>query len=436
MEKSKHDNLNRFKDIPVEELSNFINPINMYISINKYDMQSLLKDSNEVMGYIRNFYNDILDMIPSMPLNKRNELMRGCTISYTPHTSGYDFRFNPIDFVNKVFSYIGTPYKIPYINLDNGYGINYLKDYIRQYIEDYKSVNYNNEDYYTVSNILSDLNSNLDSIVNMYYDDVNSVVIKNVIPKDMLLYLACKSLYKYEDEKDEKYLVLPYEYYHHISHMNTSTFPHSIPVFGVKTWFPEFRFQYQRLVGEDKVIDDSPYIIDNNEVFLAWGILKPGMLERQIRDTHALIRSNPNVDYEKYKKLFEVKMNYYKNSPYIKYIKGLYGLNGYVGFSYINDYLLFDKFYNSETIDPDKRTILTHGEAIFGLPADRLSVVKNKQTILEAKKDDDRIRKVNHTSNNSFIQRLDGIVYGPNLSTKTFDEVLKEEKKRMLIKQP
>jgi hypothetical protein len=161
------------------------------------------------------------------------------------------------------------------------------------------------------------------------------------------------------------------------------------------------------------------------------------MLEREVRDNIAFVRSNPNVDYDKYIKLFDVKMNYYMHSPYIKHIQGKYGLNGYIGFSYKNDYLLFDKFYNSETIDPSKRTILTHGEAIYGLPADRLSVIKGtKQDIVEAKKVDDRIRKVNHTPNYSFINKLDGIIYGPNLSLKSFDQVLEEEKKRMLIKQP
>jgi|GEM_PF-3875361 len=441
MEKSKHDSFNSFnsfKEIPVDELSNFINPINMYISINKYDMHYLFRDSNEVMGNIRNFYSDIFNMIPSMSVDKRDDFIRRyCTISYTPHTSGYDFRYNPIDFVNKLFNYLGTTYYIPFINLDNGYGISYLKDYTRQYIQEYNSINYNSVDYYLVKNILDDLNSNLDSIVNMYYVDINSDVNRNVIPKDMLLYLSCMSLYKYNKDKDDKYLVLPYEYYHNISHMKTSPYPHAVLVNGVKTWFPEFRDSYKSLVGEDRVIDDSLYLIDNNEVLLAWDILKPGMLERQVRDNIAFVRSNPNVDYDKYIKLFDVKMNYYMHSPYIKHIQGKYGLNGYIGFSYKNDYLLFDKFYNSETIDPSKRTILTHGEAIYGLPADRLSVIKGtKQDIVEAKKVDDRIRKVNHTPNYSFINKLDGIIYGPNLSLKSFDQVLEEEKKRMLIKQP
>ena len=38
---------------------------------------------------------------------------------------------NPIDFFNILFRYMKLDYEIPYINLDNVYGMNYLKDYIK-----------------------------------------------------------------------------------------------------------------------------------------------------------------------------------------------------------------------------------------------------------------------------------------------------------------
>ena len=121
-------------------------------------------------------------------------------------------------------------------------------------------------------------------------------------------------------------------------------------------------------------------------------------------------------------------------SPYVHYIKGKYGLLGYVGFSYTNDYLVFDKFHNSETVDPKDKTILTHGEAIFAVPADRFNIVRaDKQRIIKAKKRDPRIKKINHTPNYSFLNKLDGVIHGPNVSLQSFEDVIEQQKKRILI---
>ena len=438
MEKSKHNTFNRFTDIPLEELSNFINPINMSLYINRYDMYSLFNTTYELNEFINGYFYNMFNNLPSMPDSVKNDFIsKYCGITYTPHTSGYDFRFSPIDFVNHLFEYMKLDYEIPFINLDNGYGINYLKDYIRAYIDDFylDGDQLSKKSYDLKKAIMDELNANLDIIVNMYYMDLDNIVNSHVIPKDMLLYLAYNSLLKYEDNNDEKYMVLPCEYYHNISHMNTSAYPHKISVNGMRKWFNDFRDEYKNQYDPLSIVDDSSYILDDHEVLLAWDILKPGMLERQIRNTRDVVRATPNVDYEKYLKLFEVKMNYYMNSPYVNYIKGKYGLLGYMGFSYMNEYLLFDKFHNSDTIDPSKKTILTHAEAIYALPSDRFSVVKgSKQGIIKAKETDDRIKKVNHTPNYSFIGKLDDIITGPNVSYSTFDKVLEQEKKRMLIR--
>ncbi|MBR1416995.1 MAG: hypothetical protein IJ572_04185 [Bacilli bacterium] len=439
MEKSKHNYRGIF-NIPVDELSNFINPINMSIFINKRDILSLFNNKEELNNYIVLFYNNIFKYLPSLYDEAKNYFISNYSgITYTPHTSGYDFRFNPIDFINSLFKYMHLDYEIPFINLDNGYGINYLKDYVRAYIDDFyrDDSQIDSRNYDLKVDLISELKDNLDNIVNMYYKDLDNIIYDNVIPKDMLLYLADYSLLKYEETNDEKYVILPYEYYHYVSHMLNSAYPHVISVNGIKQWFTDFRTKYKLLVGEDKIIDDSNYLLNDHEVLLAWDILKPGMLERQIRDTHDFLRSTPNVDYDKYLQLFEVKMNYYMNSPYINYIQGKYGLLGYIGFSYKNEYLIFDKFHNSETIDPSKKTILTHGEAIYALPSDRFSVLKgSKQDIIKAKETDDRIKKINHTPapEYTFRNKLDDVINGPNLSYTTFDKVIDNEKKRMLIK--
>ena len=437
MYKSNH-NYNRFNDIPVEELTNFINPIKTSIPVDKECLSELFRGCSEVRDYVNGFYDSIFNYIPSMPEDAKTYFIRhNFSISYTPHTSGHDFRFSPIDFFNELFKFMKLDYQIPFVNLDNGYGMNYLKDYVRAFINDFKRDDSQKSlvNYPVIVAILDEVNSNLDQICHMYFTDLDNMIKNFVIPKDMLLYLAYKSLSMYEKTKDEMYLVLPYEYYTYVSHMNTSPYPHMIYFEGNRVWFNEFRDRYSASADPHYQINDNKYILDDHELLLSWDILKPGMLERQIRDTSEFVRSVPNVDYDKYMKLFETKINYYMNSPYVNYIQGKYGLLGYVGFSYKNEYLIFDKFHNSETIDPSKKTILTHGEAIYALPSDRVNVVKgDKQKIIEAKKTDLRIKKVNHTPNYSFLTKLDGIIASPNVSYTTFDKVIEQEKKKMLIK--
>ena len=48
-------------------------------------------------------------------------------------------------------------------------------------------------------------------------------------------------------------------------------------------------------------------------------------------------------------------------------------------------------------------------------------------------KEDFRIVKNNHTMNGSFIEKIDKIIKGPNLSTKSFEEVVKEDNNKVLI---
>ncbi len=432
MTKSNHKYNNW--EIPYDELAYFIDPINMTIKIPYYEIHNLLSNYRNTYDYLNVVYSKLLDNIPTLKhlLNNKNSYPISC-ISYTSHITGYDFRIHPIDVINNIFTYLGLDYNIPFINLDNPEGLAYFKDYVRAYLKDIKRTS---NDTVTQS-IMDEINTNLNNITDIYNLDINTAIKPNCIPKDSLFYLAYKSLIKFEETNDHKYMVLPYEYYKYVSHMRTSPYPHMISINNKpsKVWFNDFRTEYENTIDIDITPNTSDILLSDHELFLAWDILKPGMVEREIRDVSNRIKSNPNVDYEHYMKLFEMKMNYYMNSPYVYPILGRYGLNGYMGFSYPNEYLIFDKFHNSDTIDPSKKTILTHEEAIYALPSDRFSILKGtKQTVLAERKKDPRIMKYNHTINGSFLNRLDKVIASPNISTSTLEEEIKKESKKMLIK--
>ena len=93
-------------------------------------------------------------------------------------------------------------------------------------------------------------------------------------------------------------------------------------------WFNDFRRQYENISDKPETKDFVKAQLPEEEILLAWDILKPGMVERELRDVSHRAQANP--DYAKYQKLFEMKMNYYTQNRAKKYLKGLYGLLGYV----------------------------------------------------------------------------------------------------------
>ena len=427
MEKSNHKYLGSI--IPYEELKNFIEPISLNYPIPFSDLKQISKDITQIEVFFDNLCPKVLKYIPTLSSELNNKYFKIFSMTYTSHIAGYDFRINPIDLFNNIFKYLKLSYSIPYINLDNTDGMSYLKDYVRSYIKDIKRITIDSK----IISIMDEIDTNLDKLCSIYSLKLDDYIGYYLEPKDVIFYLAYTSLINFEQTNDSKYMILPCEYYYNVSHMQTSQFPHSMnfETKYTKKWFMDFRTEYEDKIGLDYESEANKFLITNSEVYLAWDILSPGMVNRELRDVVQRARSNPNVDYQKYQRLFEMKMNYYINSDYVKYIMGKYGLSGYVGFTYPNEYLVFDKFHNSETKNPSKKTILTHGEAIYALPSDRFSILRgDKQLVLEERKFDDRIKKINH--NVTFINRLDPVVHGPNVSTSTFDEEFKKSK--ILIK--
>ena len=50
------------------------------------------------------------------------------------------------------------------------------------------------------------------------------------------------------------------------------------------------------------------------------------------------------------------------------------------------------------------------------------------------KKIDTRIKKFNHTPNYLFLGKFDDVISGPNVSTTTFDEVIEQVNRKILVK--
>ena len=430
--KSKHEYVNGI--IPYDELSNFIEPITVTIPIPLMDIGTFGgRKKAEFYTKYKSFLCSILKSMPNISNKIGEDNMDYITLlSYTPHASGYDFRINPINVVNSIIKILGIKENIPFFNLDDEKGRSVFKEYTKKTVNRLKDTNT------SLTAELEELSSNIDYIDSLYSLSVDFDIRSNnyILPKDALLYLAYSSLVAFDKTQRKEYLRIPYEYYHYVGHMMTSDFPHKVRVGNSGLiWFNDFMKYYETRVGKHYIPVFNEYSLENNTCLCGWEILKSGDREKTFAEANKMFnRSRSSINEERNFLLFLMKTNYYQSSPYKVMIRGRFGLSGYIGFVYDNNYIVYDKLYNNEDVPDERKTILSHPEAIYSIPSDRIIVTTyDKQKIKDIRKQDPRIIKTNHTLSGTFLGKIDEIIKGPDVSTKTFEEVVKEERGKILI---
>lgn len=431
--KSNHNFVNGI--IPYSELKNFIEPITLTIPIPLIDLKSIGGNKKEEFyKKYKDILSNILKCMPKLNDSLKDYINNIAILSYTPHKEGYDFRINPINFINSVLITLGTKNeKIPFFNLDDENSRKAFKEYAKRTINKVKENNLNRIEE------LEELSNNIDFIDSLYDTDIEKDIRVNnfILAKDALLYLSYSSLLEYSKTNKKEYLRIPYEYYNYVGHMKTSAFPHKIRVgYSNYLWFEDFNTYYECAAGKDYIPVFNEFSLENNTLLCGWEILKSGDKEETFKEaSDAIKRSRNRQNDERNLKMFRMKTNFYQSSPFKTMIKGRFGLNGYIGFVYNNNYIVYDKFYNNDDLPSNKKTILSHPEAIYSIPSDLIVVTSyDKQKLAEIKKQDARIVKNNHTITGSFLTKIDSIIKGPDVSTKPFEEVVKEDNKLLILR--
>ena len=424
-----------------DELRYFINPVRMTLEVDKVSYDKLFKDPSEVKAKVESFYAAVLyKYLSSMSISSKNGFVGYyCSFDYVPHVDGYDFRFNPITFVNNLFHFYGIDKHIDYINLDLEQNRRFFIDLVRNIVHDNLSkISMIERGITEKRQVLIDLDNNIGNITCMYDRNLDDFIKGNVRPNDMLFYLAYKSLFEYNKTKENKYLVFPYEYYQYVLDKRAPNIPHKINFReGGRLWYDDFRKDYDRLVGKDTKIYDDEDRLETKDIFIGCEILRPGDFEEEAREAikreRILYGLEHPIDFEKYENLYDAKIKCYSKSGYDNYVRGTLGLDGYVGFKYNNEYLIFDRFYQTDR--NGIRRLLIRPQAMYALPSDRLELIKYpKHAIMEAKKIDERIERHYHNDGCSFVRDVERISTGPNVSTSTFEKELEKLSANVLVK--
>ena len=142
MEKSRHVYKNF--DIPYEEIINFVEPVKVIGTLSLSNLHKYCggKDYGQVRAELDKINDSLISQVPSLmdhlKLNNNKDKHKLTYVTYNPHEDGYDFRMNPISFVNKVYNYLDLDYCVPFINLDAPHGKEYFKDFVSGCTNDIK----------------------------------------------------------------------------------------------------------------------------------------------------------------------------------------------------------------------------------------------------------------------------------------------------------
>lgn len=415
--KSNHEFKNW--DISFDELKHFIEPIKLEIPI----CPDMLNNTNNTFyKIVTNINKTILDEILDNGILKQ-KLIRKYGISYVPSKDEYKLKYSPINLINTILNVFNYDKQLSFYNLEDEeeleIAINESKKIIQSLIE--KNDNYQ----------LNQIYENINKIFDLRKVEIEKYIIDNghIQAKDILFYIACYSLTKLQVTKNSIYSIIPKEYYDYVSNekcINKTPYPHRIRVLNDSMWIDNFNNRYIPLTLDKELFDyKNEYNLCVKRFYADWIIFPNGHKTYEKTGNH-IMRQKKEID-GRYYELFEEKINFFEHSPYKYQLIGQYGLKGYYGFVYENDYILSEKFYNTES----KKSILTHPEAAYAVPADSYQVTKlTKTEMIEASHLDDRIKRIYH--NDNYLNKFNEIIKYPNVSRISFDEIYKQEKQKVL----
>lgn len=413
--KSKHIFSNW--NISFDELKHFIDPIKLEIPI----CPNILNNTNNSFYNVVTSMNEvILDEILDDGLLK-NKLICKYGISYIPCKDEYKLGYSPINLINTILNILNVDKEISFYNLDDEDELNIAINEAKEIIQSLNSS-------YNLDCILNNMNK----IFELRTIDIEEYIINNsnIQAKDLLFYVACYSLTKLQLTRNSIYSIIPKEYYDYVSNekcINKSPYPHRVKVLNGSMWIDSFNYQYIPLTLEKELFNyKNEYNLGVKNFYADW-IIFPNDHNVYEKTGNHITRQIREID-DKYYELFKEKINFFEHSPYKYQLVGQHGLKGYYAFVYDNDYILSDKFYNTES----KKSILTHSEAAYALPADSYEVTKlTKTEMIEASHLDNRIKRIYHTNN--YLDKFNEVINYPNISRISFDEIYAREKQKQKL---
>ncbi len=276
--------------------------------------------------------------------------------------------------------------------------------------------------------------ANIDRILaipNIESDKLNS----NSLPKDILYACSINALDIMKSSNNNDLCVLPNYYYDRVSSVGSSPYAHSCNVNGIVYFgYLGFNEKYNYLKqSRPELFRRTGNLMDNVTLLDTFALIRPGHSDdRRISVSEVTKRNSYQMSDEEIAAVRD-KIDFFENTPYKTKVAGLNRFDGYFGYVYDNDYLVFVKFYANKRESRGGR-----GNAIYVLPADLLDLsLSDKQHIINYIKNsgDDRAFRIIQRSE-KYKDRVHEVIEHDNVSKTSFDDIIESynKKGRVLVK--
>ena len=254
-----------------------------------------------------------------------------------------------------------------------------------------------------------------------------------IIPKNLLMYSAAKSLGIFRETGDIDYYKYSKDYYNNVSNSKeyNPEWPKRMMVDGI-TYSHDYHtyndvFDYVRGLSFPLLYIDLG-IEDKKKITLKSKTIKKG-INNQVIKLNGASKPKKEIDYNKINKALDRKITFYKGLKNVGIIDCTNKDVDYIGFILDNNYVIFDKFYDYDKKGNIKKVALNN--AIYVVTLDVLKQCDfDKKTIRNyiEKNRDFKAYRLYHNDTDSYQEKVNKILTYKPISTIDYKDYLNNEK--------
>ena len=430
------------------DVKEIIEPVHIEIPIDRWQYSYIfgsnkMKDNAGrdilVSDSFKNLEKDIIRKL--YPMNELNSLKRvlhsKISLSFIPDfkNKNWIIGYSPIEIINGIFRTLNISDRLDYIDYSNTEEIEKAKYKAKLILINAKikllGKEDNNKRWFINESI-----SNIDKIFKFNGFDVESKMHDKIIYKNLLNYLAVKSLDRLDETDNIEYAFIPRTYYQEVTSIGKAEWPNQLYMsYGVYSYTGStFNERYAEVLLRYPILFEETLGIKEINVMDKLEIVKADNFIDDVEDTYKgyINKIKTKKDYTKTEKelndMLNDKVSFYRElmnktdengqKIVVSPIKGKIDLKGYYGFVLNNNYVVLDKFFNKSDITGKVKP--SCDEAIYSMPLDLfVSLGGSKREMMDYIKNNPKgnVKRNYHTKKHSYRDNILNIAKKEDVST-------------------
>lgn len=430
------------------DVKEIIEPINIEIPIDRGQYNYIFR-GEKLYGKSLNVYfsEKDIDVINKLYPNDEYKSLKRLLFSKLSLNFIPDFKnnnwiigYSPVEIFNNIFEVLNINERLDYIDYNDKKQVEDTKHKVNLILINEKLKLLGQKD---PSNKLQFINDTINNIYNIFEFngfDIETRLSNKITYKNLLYYLAVKSLDRLDETDDIKYAMIPRVYYHEVTSKGIAEWPNQLSMAdGVYSYTGStFNDRYNEVLLRYPILFEKELNINEICVMDKLEIVRADNFIDDVEVTY-----NDYVDTIKKKKTYtrtnkelndmlNDKISFYRylmnlkdekgENVVVSPIKGINELNGYYGFVLNNNYIVLDKFFTTRKTDNKVKPSMD--EAIYSMPLDlfvNLNGSKRKMMEYIKKNPKGNVRRNYHTKKHSYRDNIINITKKEDVSSMKHD---------------